>query len=138
MDVSHLLAAGWVTVLHTIAAVGALVLGIVQLTAPKGTLPHRTLGYLWVGLMAAVTLTSVFIHNLAAGGGPNLFGFSWIHGFTLFVAIMLPVSVLAARRREISRHARGMIGLYVGGLVIAGAFTLVPGRVLHAVLFGAG
>jgi uncharacterized membrane protein len=30
-----------------------------------------------------------------------------------------------------------MISIFVGALVIAGAFTLLPGRVMHAVVFGA-
>jgi len=29
-----------------------------------------------------------------------------------------------------------MIGTYAGGLFIAGTFALLPGRVMHAVLFG--
>jgi uncharacterized membrane protein len=34
--------------LHALAAMAAFVLGVVQLAAPKGTLPHRTLGWIWV------------------------------------------------------------------------------------------
>ena len=34
--------------LHAFAAMAAFVLGIVQFAAPKGTLPHRTLGWIWV------------------------------------------------------------------------------------------
>jgi len=29
-----------------------------------------------------------------------------------------------------------MLGVYFGGLVIAGALTLLPGRLLHRVFFG--
>jgi len=29
-----------------------------------------------------------------------------------------------------------MIALFVGALLIAGLFTLLPGRIMHAVLFG--
>jgi uncharacterized membrane protein len=29
-----------------------------------------------------------------------------------------------------------MIGLFSGALVIAGLFTLLPGRIMHAVVFG--
>jgi uncharacterized membrane protein len=29
-----------------------------------------------------------------------------------------------------------MIGIFFGALVIAGLFTLVPGRIMHAVVFG--
>ena len=29
-----------------------------------------------------------------------------------------------------------MIAIFVGALVVAGVFTLVPGRIMHAVVFG--
>jgi len=29
-----------------------------------------------------------------------------------------------------------MLGLFLGALVIAGLFTLLPGRLMHAVVFG--
>jgi uncharacterized membrane protein len=29
-----------------------------------------------------------------------------------------------------------MIGVYVGGMLIAGSLTLLPGRMLHALVFG--
>jgi uncharacterized membrane protein len=29
-----------------------------------------------------------------------------------------------------------MIGIFAGALVVAGLFTLVPGRIMHAVVFG--
>jgi uncharacterized membrane protein len=35
--------------LHAFAAMAAFALGLVQLAAPKGTLPHRTVGWSWVG-----------------------------------------------------------------------------------------
>src|ERR1700724_3595098 len=49
---------------HAFAAMAALVLGIVQFAAPKGTLPHRTLGWIWVVLIAAVAASSFGIHQL--------------------------------------------------------------------------
>jgi len=33
-------------------------------------------------------------------------------------------------------HRRVMIGIFSGALVIAGLFTLLPGRIMHAVVFG--
>jgi len=41
-----------------------------------------------------------------------------------------------ARRGNIRGHKRSMIGLFAGALIIAGIFTFVPGRIMHAVLFG--
>ncbi len=34
------------------------------------------------------------------------------------------------------RTARGMTGIFFGALMIAGAFTFWPGRIMHAVVFG--
>jgi uncharacterized membrane protein len=49
--------------LHALAAITAFLLGAVQLAEPKGTLPHRTLGWIWVGLMVSVALSSFWIHQ---------------------------------------------------------------------------
>ena len=37
--------------LDALAALAAFVLGLVRFAVPKGTLPHRTIGWIWVGLM---------------------------------------------------------------------------------------
>jgi uncharacterized membrane protein len=63
---------------------------------------------------------------------------SWspIHLLSIYVLIMVPIAVLAARRHVVERHRRHMLGLFLGALVIAGAFTFWPGRIMHAVVFG--
>jgi uncharacterized membrane protein len=76
MSLAPLLDAAPAIPIHAFAAMTGFVLGAGQLAAPKGTLPHRTLGWIWVGLMVC------------------------------------------------------------GALVIAGLFTLLPGRIMHAVVFG--
>jgi len=103
----------------------------VQLTAPKGTIPHRLFGWLWAGLMLTVVLSSFFIHQIRLWG-------SWspIHLLSVFTLVMLPLAVWRARRHDVRRHQQAMAGLFVGALVIAGIFTFMPGRIMHAVLFG--
>src|SRR5258708_963460 len=54
----------------------------------------------------------------------------------LVTLAMLPLAVLRARQHDLRRHQRAMTGLFVGALVIAGVFTLLPGRITHAVFFG--
>jgi len=49
---------------HAIAALVAMVLGGLQLWGPKGPRNHRTLGYIWVGLMAILVFSGFFIHVL--------------------------------------------------------------------------
>jgi uncharacterized membrane protein len=77
--------------LHAFAAMGAFVLGLVQFAAPKGTLPHRTIGWIWVGLMAAVAISSSWIHQIRLVGP-----WSPIHLLSIFVLVMLPLAVWRA------------------------------------------
>jgi uncharacterized membrane protein len=68
---------------------------------------------------------------------PRMWGpWSPIHLLSIYVLIMVPLAVLAARRHVVERHRRHMLGLFLGALVIAGAFTFWPGRIMHAVVFG--
>src|SRR5258707_13171515 len=93
--------------LHAYAAMGAFVLGAMQLARPKGTLSHRIVGSIWVLLMLVVSISAFFIHQLRIWGP-----WSPIHLLAIFTLVMLPA------------------------LVIAGLFTFVPGRIMRAVLFG--
>ena len=63
MSLAPLLDAAPAIPLHAFAAMAAFALGAVQLVAPKGTLPHRTLGWIWVGLMALVAISSFWSHH---------------------------------------------------------------------------
>ena len=117
--------------IHAFAAMAALVLGIAQLAAPKGTLPHRTLGWIWVLLMATVAMSSFWIHQIRLLGP-----WSPIHLLSIFTLVTLPIAVWRARRHDVADHRRIMILLFSGALVVAGGFTLLPGRIMHAVVFG--
>ena len=55
---------------------------------------------------------------------------------SIFTLAMLPLAVWAAHRHAVDRHRRAMTGLFFGALVIAGLFTLMPGRIMHKVVFG--
>jgi len=116
--------------LHAFAAMAAFALGVVQLSASKGTLPHRTLGWIWVALMVFVSTTSFWIHDLRIWGI-----WSPIHLLSIFTLVMLPIAVLHARRHNVAKHRFTMIGIFAGALVIAGIFTFVPGRIMHKVVF---
>jgi uncharacterized membrane protein len=131
MSLAPLLDAPAATQFHAFAAMTAFALGIVQLAAPKGTLPHRTIGWIWVALMASVAASSFWLHYIKLWGI-----WSPIHLISIFVLVMLPLAVLAAHRHDVRRHQRGMIALFAGGLLIAGIFTFAPGRIMHAVIFG--
>ena len=132
MSVAPLLEAAPAIPLHAFAAMAAFVLGLVQFAAPKGTLPHRTIGWIWVGLMAIVAASSFWIHQIRLVGP-----FSPIHLLSIFTLVMLPLAVWRAHTHRVADHRRIMIMTFVGALVIAGLFTLVPGRIMHRVIFGA-
>jgi len=119
--------------LHAFAAMAAFVLGVVQLVAPKGTLSHRTIGWIWVLLLLTVAISSFWIH----GHSYRLWRtWSPIHLLSIFAPVMLVIGVIQARRHRVRAHAIFMISIFTGALVIAGLFTLVPGRVMHTVVFG--
>ena len=131
MSLAPLLQASPVIQIHAFAAMSAFALGIVQLAAPKGTIPHRLLGWIWVALMVVVGVTAFFIHEIRLWGP-----WSPIHLLAIFTLVMLPLAVWRARRHQVERHRWAMISIFTGGLVIAGAFTFLPGRIMHGVAFG--
>jgi uncharacterized membrane protein len=131
MSLAPLLEAAPAIPLHAFAAMAAFALGVVQFAAPKGTLPHRTLGWIWVGLMAVVAISSFWIHEIRLLGP-----WSPIHLLSVFTPIMLVLGVFYARRHNVRGHRITMISIFAGALVGAGVFTFVPGRIMHTVVFG--
>ena len=113
--------------IHLSAAVTALLLGIVMLVRPKGTRSHKLIGRTWAALMLAVAISSLWL--------PSFLHFSWIHLFTLLTLIALPRAIWKIRHGDVRGHARSMKGLFFGALLIAGLFTLVPGRLLGNLLW---
>ncbi|TPL53073.1 DUF2306 domain-containing protein [Mesorhizobium sp. B2-4-2] len=116
---------------HALAAFAALAIGGVQLALPKGTLRHRAMGYLWAALMLAVAISSFWIQQIRLIGP-----FSPIHLLSILVLVTVPLAVWHARNHRVAKHRKAMIALYVFALVGAGVFTLLPGRVMHDVVFG--
>jgi len=49
---------------------------------------------------------------------------------------MLPLGIYFARQHNVVGHRKTMLGLFFGALVIAGAFTLLPSRILGRIMFG--
>jgi uncharacterized membrane protein len=109
---------------HLSSVMLALPLGISQLVLPKGTLRHRTVGYVWVALMIFTALVSFSVHVINPGG------FSPIHLFSILTLVVAPLIVYRARRHDVANHQRAVLGLMIGGLAIAGLFTFLPERAL--------
>ena len=114
----------WSTVIiaHTALAVAALSLGAFVLFVRKGSTPHRYGGRLWVALMASVAITSFWIKTSGS--------YSWIHFLSIGTLLSLTLGVTMIKLGKISYHKRLMRDTYFGGLVIAGGFTLAPGRLI--------
>ena len=97
----------------------------------KGTTLHRRIGWIWAVLMAIVAFSGLFIWEL------RLFWlFSPIHLLSLLTLWALARGILAAQQGRIADHKRAMKQLYGFALVVAGAFTFFPGRIMYLVLFG--
>lgn len=117
---------------HLLTALGAVVVGAVLMGARKGNINHRVLGWTWVVLMASTALSSLFISE---GRLPNIAGFSPIHLLVLLVAWHLPRGIWQIRRGDVAAHRATMKGLFTGACVVAGLFTLLPGRFLGQLLW---
>jgi uncharacterized membrane protein len=85
-----------------------------------------------VALMVVVAASSFWIHQVRLVGP-----FSPIHLLSIFTLVMLPLAVWRAHTHRVADHRRIMIMTFVGALVVAGLFTLAPGRIMHRVIFGA-
>jgi uncharacterized membrane protein len=116
--------------LHIAAALTALLLGTVQLVGIKGTGLHRLIGWSWVFAMVTVAVSSLFIRQINPGS------FSLIHLLSGWTLIALPMALFAIRKGRVRSHASGMTWTFVGGLIVAGAFTFLPGRLMWEVFFG--
>lgn len=118
--------------LHAIAAMIAIILGGVQLSMKKGGKTHKLLGRIWVGLMLIVSFSSFFIHEIQLWGA-----YSPIHLLSLWTIFSVGLALYYVRIGNIKRHKQVMVALYGFALILTGFFTLLPGRVMHQVVFGA-
>ena len=118
--------------IHLIFALLAIVMGAIQLVCKKGTTLHKVLGYAWVTAMTVICLSSFGIRTIMPDG--IFYGFSPIHLLSIWVLFQLGRGIYFARKHEVARHRKCMVYTYFGGLLIAGVFTLMPGRFLYKVL----
>ena len=114
---------------HLVAVVPALVIGAVQVTAKKGTRPHRLLGWIWVLAMLTAAVSSFWIMEQRKGAG-----WSVIHLLSAWVLIALSLAIWHIRRGNVRAHRRFMVGTLIG-LAAAGIGALMPGRFLSQLFF---
>lgn len=116
--------------LHIIAAVLAIALGPVAIWRKRRDIWHRTIGAVWVLSMMTLALSSFWIHTFRLIGP-----FSPIHILSVIVLVELCRAMRDIWRRDVQSHALRMRSLYTQALWIAGAFVLLPGRILNETLF---
>jgi uncharacterized membrane protein len=116
--------------LHVLCVTIAFFAGLIIFVLPKGTGFHRVLGWSFVVAMIGAAATSVMmIADFRTG-------VNFLHIFTVVTAVSLTLGLGAIRRGDVRGHAYNMIGLYIGALLVAGAFSFIPGRLMWRMLFG--
>lgn len=122
--------------LHVATVLPAVALGTwLIFVSRKGSNTHRRLGAIYLGLMTVTSLTAIFIQDRRPGA--SYFGFSWIHLLIVVTLVGIFFALRGTRTGNLRMHRNAMIAVYTGGLLIAGAFTFVPGRIMYRIFFGA-
>src|SRR5215831_12033653 len=121
MTLTPLLAAPFAIKLHVFTVVPAFFLGTWQIFfSRKGAPRHRKLGYVYLGLMTVTAITALFIHQIPAID--IVYGFGPIHIFSIVTLSGVVGALRGAWTHNIKLHKRSMLGVYIGGLLIAGSF----------------
>ncbi|MDI9313482.1 MAG: DUF2306 domain-containing protein [Hydrotalea sp.] len=123
---------------HLFLALLAIALGLSQFWLRKGTWRHKIVGYFFVVFVASLSIASFFIKSLfpALGLGWLFFGFSPLHLLSIYVLYSLGQAMWAIKHGDVKTHERAMKGIFFYGIIVAGIFTLMPGRLLFRVFFG--
>lgn len=138
VDLQPILNAPAAVQLHFVTVVPAFFLGAWQLLASrKGSASHRLIGKIYLGLMSVTAVAAFFIPSFSSfslGIGPLRLGL--IHLFIPLTVNGIWQTRRALRAGNIAAHKASMRGLYIGGLIIAGLLTFLPGRVMYRMFFG--
>ena len=123
--------------IHAFFALIAVPVGLYIFLTKKGTSAHKFVGRFWVAVLMIVSVTAIFIQEIIPGQ------FSLIHLLIPWTIASLIYSIWSIRKfkeTKLTKHKYGhmfsMIGVYIGALIVAGAFTLMPGRFFHTIFFG--
>ena len=119
--------------LHFVTVVPAFFLGAWQLLASrKGSPSHRLIGKIYLMLMSITAMAAFFIPSFtpfSISAGPIRLGL--IHLFIPLTVNGIWQTRKALRTGNIAAHKASMRGLYIGGLIIAGLLTFIPGRIMY-------
>jgi uncharacterized membrane protein len=135
MTLEPLLRAPLAVQIHVATVFPAFLLGTWQIfVSRKGAPLHRAVGAIYLTLMTVTAITTLFIHQLMPKS--PFFGLSPLHLLIPLTLFGVFGALHGARTHNIREHKTAMISLYIGAILIAGSLTLLPGRIMHAVVFG--
>ena len=135
MSLEPILDAPLAVKIHLATVIPAFILGTwLIFFSTKGARWHRALGWTYLVLVTITALTTLWVHRLMPDS--RVFGLSPIHLLIPLTLFGVAMAIWAARRHDVNGHRIAMLSVYIGGMLIAGGFTLVPGRILHAAFFG--
>lgn len=137
MNFQPLLESSVAVKVHVATVLPAFALGVwLMFASRKGSPAHRWAGRTYLVLMVVTSLTAVFITShfpFSVPVGP--FRFSPVHLFVVLTLTGCWRAWTAVKRGDLVTHEKAVRGTFFGALVIAGAFTLLPGRIMHALWF---
>lgn len=125
---------GGIMLAHSGVALAASILTVWMLLAPKGTRLHRWAGRAWSAMLLFIAVSSFALREGigAALGFP--FGIGPIHALSGLAIYSVTAGIMAIRRGDKNRHVQHMVSV-CWALLIAGAFTLMPGRLMQQLAF---
>ena len=122
--------------IHAFFALIAVPVGLYILLTKKGAQEHKLTGRIWTLFLLIVSFTALFIQAINPGE------YSLIHLLIPWTIGSLIYSIWSIRKFQKTKlqkykkaHMYSMIGVYVGALLVAGVFTLMPGRLFYEILF---
>ncbi|KAF0231283.1 MAG: hypothetical protein FD175_1152 [Beijerinckiaceae bacterium] len=119
---------------HIVAALVVVALTPLQFWGfRKGSTAHRATGYLWLGAMLVVAISSFFIPSTIPFA---LMGFGPVHLLSVLTLFSVYTSVRYARAGNVTGHSKTLRVLSIS-FWIAAALTLVPeGRIMAMIVAG--
>jgi uncharacterized membrane protein len=127
LNLSAFKSAPMATRIHAVAILTLVVTGWVMVYLPKGDRRHRILGWSWVSSMVLMGLTALAVPH----------GDSWVAAYAGggSALVLLAYGVLSVKRGKLRNHGRTMAILMIA-LVLMTLLSLLPGRLMHEVVFG--
>jgi uncharacterized membrane protein len=123
---------------HVATVVPAFALGTWLLFGShKGSLRHRRIGKIYLGLMAVTAVAALFIRSFSDASvtlGPLRLGL--LHLFVPLTAHGIYAAFATIRAGDLRGHRLAMRGLYFGAMIVAGLLAFAPGRIMFRTFFG--